>query len=147
MPFPLDDTETRPNFAYFVPIQTHWSNQDAFGHMNNAHYLACFDTTVMHYLIHEGGFDVKTGPFRTFTVENMCRYHRGIVFPQIIECGLRIIRLGTSSVRYEIGMFIQDEEDVAATGYFIDVFVDAVTERPTEIPAPVRKHLSRLVRE
>ena len=120
--FPLDGSERRANFAYFLAIQTRWNDLDSYRHMNNAQYYAYFDTTIMAYLIGERGIDLIDGPCVPFTVENLCRFHRDLRFPAVAECGLRVSRIGKSSVRYEIGLFEDGRDDVSATGYFVDVF-------------------------
>tara|TARA_Y100000588_G_C13919647_1_gene780922 strand:+ start:342 stop:791 length:450 start_codon:yes stop_codon:yes gene_type:complete len=141
---PLSKFEKRENFAYFLAIQLRWDDNDAYGHINNSRYASFFDSTIMHYLSSGCGFDLKTGLVAAFTVENMCRFHQPLVFPSSIDCGLRVANLGNSSVRYELGVFPEDTETVAATGYFIDVFVDAKTEKPTAIPENIRTALANL---
>lgn len=143
--YPLDNSEIRANFRYFFSIETRWNDLDAYRHVNNARYYAFFDSAIMHYLKTAGGFDVLDGPIVPFTVENMCRFHRAFEFPDVVDAGLRVARIGNSSVRYEIGLFKAGAEPVHATGYFIDVFVDRTTQRPSPIPAALRAHLSRLL--
>lgn len=143
--FPLDGTEVRANFAYFLTIQTRWNDLDSYRHMNNAQYYAYFDSTIMAYLIGERGIDLLDGPCVPFTVENMCRFHRELRFPAVAECGLRVARIGNSSVRYDIGLFAKDRDAVAATAYFVDVYVDRDSHKPTRIPGPVRDALTALI--
>ena len=143
--FELDRTESKKHFPYFLPVQTRWNDLDAYRHVNNARYHGFFDTVIMHYLVYEGGFDVLNGPIVPFTVENMCRFYRSIDFPMVVDCGLRVAKLGASSVRYELGLFSGDSPEVIATGYFVDVFVDHVTQRPTPLPDDIRAHLARIV--
>ena len=142
--FPLDKTEIRANFVYFYPIQLRWNDHDGYGHLNNARYHALFDSAIMHYLLSDQGLDVMSGAVQPFTVENLCRYHRSVALPDEIECGVRTVKLGTSSARYEFGLFVIGETDAAATGYMVDVYVDAATQRPTPIPAGIRASLERL---
>lgn len=141
--FPLDATETRANFHHFMDIQIRWNDLDAYRHLNNARYHAFFDTVIMHFLTHLGGFDLLDGPVVPFTVENLCRFHRPLAFPDVVEAGLRVAKLGNSSVRYEIGLFRAGDPAVCATGHFVDVFVDRVTSQPVPVPAPIRAHLAR----
>jgi len=141
---PLDKSELRENFVYFLTIQLRWDDHDGYGHVNNSRYPAFFDSTTMHYLTAECGFDLMDGATLAFTVENMCRFHAAVAFPDVIECGLRVAKLGNSSVRYEFGVFPRGREAVAATGYFIDVFVDRETEKPVAIPEEIRTALLRL---
>jgi len=143
---PLDRNEVRDNFFYFIDIQTRWSDNDQYGHVNKSLYLSLMDAVVMRFLMAEHNIDVKHGEFRTFTVENMCRYHHPIAFPQIVECGLRVGKLGNSSIRYETGLFSDQIPTAAATAYFVDVCVDPVSERPVEIPAALRRILEPITR-
>lgn len=141
---PPAERATRSDFHHFVPIHTRWNDLDAYRHVNNVRYYAFFDTAIMHYLQVVGGFDVLTGPTVPFTVENGCRYFRSFTFPDVIEVGLRVARVGNSSVRYELGLFRQGAPELHASGFFVDVFVDAATQAPIAIPAPIRAHLLRL---
>lgn len=142
--FPLDATETRANFHHFMDIQIRWNDLDAYRHLNNARYHAFFDTVIMHFLTHVGGFDLLDGPVVPFTVENLCRFHRPLAFPDVVEAGLRVAKLGNSSVRYEIGLFRNDDDDAAAQGHFVHVYVDRTTRRPTRLPEAMRAALERI---
>ncbi len=142
--FPLDRTEVRDNFRHFLTIPTRWSDNDQYGHVNNAKYLTFFELVIMRYLEVDSELDFSNHGVRCFSVENMCRYIAQIKFPDTLEAGLRVGKLGNSSVRYEVGLFIAGEEDVRATGYFTDVFVDENTEKPVTIPQPIRNVLQQL---
>lgn len=143
--YPLDATERRRHFNYFLAIPLRWNDLDPYRHLNNARYHTFFDTLIMHYLSVAGGFDVLAGEVVPFTVENCCRFHRSFTFPDVVDAGLRVARLGRSSVRYEIGLFRAGAAPVHATGYFVDVFVDRVSSRPQPIPAALRAHLGQLL--
>ncbi len=145
--FPLDRSETRDNFAHFLDIPTRWNDNDQYGHVNNAKYHSFYELVVAHYLEVLNGLDLNNGPVKPFTAENLCRYHSSLAFPDVVEAGLRVARLGNSSVRYELGLFAKGREPVCATGYFVDVFVDSASQRPTTIPDNLREVLSRLVIE
>lgn len=145
--FPLDRTETRDNFAYWYTVPTRWNDNDDYGHVNNALYHSFFEAIIMHYLMVENDLDLRTGEVQCFTAENLCRYHDSLKYPDIVECGLRVGKLGNSSVRYEMGLFVKGTNEVRATGYFVDVYVDSETERPITIPDNIRDILSRLVIE
>jgi len=127
---PLDNTEKREHFRHFLTIPTRWSDNDMYGHVNNARYLTFFELVIMRYLEVDSKLDIASHGVRCFSVENMCRYHAPIKYPDTLEAGLRVGRLGNSSVRYEVGLFVAGSDDVSATGYFTDVFVDIATERP-----------------
>jgi len=142
--FPLDKTETRSNFAYFLEVQTRWNDHDSYGHVNNARFHALFDTVIMHYMLEDQGLDLIGGPAIPFTVENMCRFHQQLSFPDVVQCGMRVARIGNSSVRYEFGLFAKGREPVAATGYFVDVYVDSATHQPVRLPDDLRAALERI---
>lgn len=136
--------QSRDDFRYFHRIALRWNDLDAYRHVNNVRFYAFYDTVIMHYLTVDGGFDLLDGPVVPFTVENLYRFHSSLRYPATVECGLRVARIGNSSVRYELGLFAAGEAAIAASGYFIDVFVDE-TEKPCTIPDPLRAHLQRLL--
>jgi len=137
--------ELRANYRHFLAIATRWHDNDIYGHVNNVVYYAFFDTVVNAYYIAEGGLDIHAGPVIGLVVETLCRYHKPLEFPDIIDAGLRVARLGTSSVRHEIGLFRRGDEQPAATGHFVHVFVDRASRRPAPIPERMRAALERLV--
>ncbi len=145
--FELDRSEVRENFSRFLEIPTRWSDNDQYGHVNNAKYLTFYELAIMRFLEVDSGLDIPSFGVRCFSVENLCRYHEAVKFPDLLECGFRVGRLGNSSVRYEMGLFVTGREAVCSTGYFTDVFVDSETEKPVSIPAPVREVLSGLIVE
>ncbi|MDX1434630.1 MAG: thioesterase family protein [Gammaproteobacteria bacterium] len=119
-------------------------DNDIYAHVNNVHYYSFFDTVIAHYLIHEGGLDIHAGAVIGLCVESACRYRRPIAFPQAVDAGLRVGHLGNSSVRYEVGLFGEGEDEVAAEGHFVHVFVDRATRRPQSLPVPIREALARI---
>ena len=137
---PLGPEETRDNFTFFHAIGLRFNDLDPYRHVNNARYYGFFDTAIMQFLVIQGGFNGIDGPIVPFTVENGCRFHAPVRFPGPVECGLRVARIGTSSVRYELGLFTRDSDSVSAAAYFVDVFVDAKTERPTPLPDDLRAY-------
>lgn len=139
------NSERRENFKHFHAIELRWNDLDPYRHVNNARFYAFYDTAIMHYLTVDGGFDLLDGPVVPFTVENLCRFHKSFRFPAVVECGLRTARIGTSSVRYELGLFARGESEVTATGYFIDVFVERESEKPCSIPDQIRQHLEKIL--
>lgn len=134
----------RTDFPHYLTIQTRWMDNDIYGHMNNALYYAFFDTVINQYLIAEGGLDIHIGEIIGLAVETHCEFFQPIAFPDIVEAGLRVGRLGNSSVRYEVGLFRQAEHEAAAFGYFVHVFVDRSARRPVPIPEMLRAALARL---
>ncbi len=136
---------SRSDYSRFVSISTRWMDNDVYGHINNALYYGFFDTAINHYLISDGGLDINHGPVIGFAVESQCQYLRPLAFPELLEVGLRVGKLGNSSVRYELAIFKQGETLAAAMGYFVHVFVDRQTQRPVPLPEPIRTALARLI--
>lgn len=140
-----DQTETRDRYRHFLGVQTRWSDNDIYGHVNNVTYYSYFDTVVNCFLIAEGGLDIRDGKVVGVAVETMCRFRKPIAYPEAIEAGLRVGKLGNSSVRYEIGIFREGEDEAAASGHFVHVFVDRDSNAPVPIPASIRAALERLM--
>ena len=136
--------ETREGYPHIETLQTRWADNDVYGHVNNVEYYAFFDTVINRWLIREGGLDIHAGASIGYCVESQCRYMAALAFPETIDAGLRVAHLGTSSVRYEIGLFKQGAEAPAAVGSFVHVFVGRDDERPTAMPAGIRACLERL---
>jgi acyl-CoA thioester hydrolase len=136
---------SRSEYPHLLAIPTRWMDNDIFGHVNNVVYYSYFDTVINRYLIEEGGLDPQAGAVVGMAVETGCRFHRSLAFPDVVQVGLRIGHLGRSSVRYEIGIFRNDEPSACADGHFVHVFVERVTQRPVPIPAPIRGALERLI--
>ena len=140
-----DAVAHRARYPYFLSIPTRWMDNDTYGHINNVVYLSYFDTVVNEHLIRAGGLDIHEAPTIGLVVETTCRFHKPLSFPDVIDAGLRVARLGNSSVRYEIALFRQKEEEPAASGHFVHVWVDRVSRRPTPLPSRVRAALAALV--
>ncbi len=136
---------SRADYPHFALIPTRWTDNDIYGHMNNVVYYALFDTAINQYLIAQGGLDIAAGPVIGVAAETHCRFLRSLSFPEVAEVGLRVGRLGTSSVRYELAVFKQGEAEAAAVGLFVHVFVDRAARRPTPIPPGLREALARLL--
>jgi len=134
----------RDSYRHFQRITTRWMDNDAYGHVNNVVYYSWFDTVVNAYLIARGVLDVTGGAVIGLVVETQCRYFSELAFPQPVDLGLRIGRLGNSSVRYEIGVFADGEATARAEGHFVHVYVDRATRRPTPLPAPLRAALESI---
>lgn len=135
----------RQDFIHFMRIPTRWIDNDIYGHVNNVIFYAWFDTVINTYLIEQGGLDIYQGRVIGVAVESKCSYFQSVAFPDQIDAGLRVARLGNSSVRYEVGLFRHPDQDPAAFGYFVHVFVDRLTRRPVPIPEPIRGALERLL--
>jgi len=137
--------EGRDAYPHFLPIATRWMDNDVYGHVNNVVYYSYFDTVVNRYLIDQGCLDIEASPVIGLVVETSCAYFAPVTFPDRIDAGLRVARLGTSSVRYEVGLFRNDDPTPAAAGHFIHVYVDRDTRRPVPLPDALRTALSRLL--
>ena len=136
--------EPRTAYRHFHTITTRWLDNDAYGHVNNTVYYSWFDTAVNQYLIEHGVLDVANGAVIGLVVETQCNYFSAIAFPDLVHVGLRVAGSGSSSVRYEIGIFRNDEPLASAQGHFVHVYVDRDTRRPTALPAPLRAALAAL---
>lgn len=141
----MQASPTRADYRWFLSIPTRWMDNDVYGHVNNVVYYSYFDTVVNKMLIEEGLLDIEHSPTIGLCVESHCAFAAPLVFPETVEAGLRIGRLGNSSVRYEIGLFRAGIEAPAATGHFVHVFVDRITRRPVPLDARARETLSRLM--
>ena len=134
----------RTDYARFTPVATRWMDNDIYGHLNNVVYYSLFDTAVNGTLIKAGLLDPAAGSVIALVVETGCRYHASVGFPQPVEVALRVAKLGTSSIRYELGVFAEGEDLAAAEGFFVHVCVDAETRRPVPLPTAKRAFLERL---
>jgi len=135
----------RDAYRHFLAIPTRWMDNDSYGHVNNVTYYSYFDTAVNEHLIRAGGLDIRDGTAVGLVVETQCRFHQSLTFPEVIDTGLRITRLGTSSVTYEIGIFRRGENAPAASGRFVHVWVDRATQRPIPVPEAIRAALAPLL--
>jgi acyl-CoA thioester hydrolase len=138
---------SRSDYPHVRAISTRWKDNDVYGHVNNVEYYSFFDTVINAWLIAEGGLDIHGGDVIGVCAESHCLYHAPLAFPQNVDAGLRVGRLGRSSVRYELALF-GDGDGPAATGWFVHVFVDRRSRRPVEeLPQRLRGALQRLVVE
>ena len=136
----------RAHFKHFLTIQTRWMDNDLYGHVNNVTYYSYFDTVVNRYLIDPGGLDIHAGSTIGFVVETHCRFHAPFAYPEDIDAGLRVGKIGASSVRYELALFGKGDDKARADGHFVHVFVDRATQRPAPMPLQLRDALTRLMR-
>ncbi|MBB5419801.1 acyl-CoA thioesterase [Paraburkholderia atlantica] len=134
----------RAAYPHFLSITTRWMDNDVYGHVNNVVYYSYFDTVVNEYLIRARVLDFEHGATIGLVVETQCNYFAPLVFPDRIDAGLRVARLGTSSVRYEVGLFRDGDAAPAAQGHFVHVYVDRATRRPVNLPAELRAALEPL---
>ena len=143
-------TESRPtpskreDYKHFTIITTRWMDNDVYGHVNNVVYYSWFDTAVNATLIEKGVLDIHGGQTIGLVIETQCNYFAPLAFPQAIDAGIRVAKLGTSSVRYEVGLFAEGNPLTAAKGHFVHVYVDRETRRPVPLPVPLKEFLETL---
>ncbi|WP_395700943.1 acyl-CoA thioesterase [Aquabacterium sp.] len=136
--------EPRERYPHLSTITTRWMDNDVYGHVNNVQYYSYFDTVVNRYLITAGALDIHDGAVIGLVVETHCNYFAPLAFPQDVHAGLRVAQIGSSSVRYEIGLFAADQPLAAACGHFVHVYVDRVSRRPVPLPPALRQALAPL---
>src|SRR5512140_2479576 len=137
--------DRRDSYRHFHRITTRWMDNDAYGHVNNVVYYSWFDTVVNEYLIRQGVLDITGGAVIGLVVETQCRYFSELAFPQPVDLGLRIGKLGNSSVRYEIGVFADGESTASAQAHVVRVYVGRGSRGRTALPAPLRAALERIL--
>ena len=136
--------EPRSAYKAFRPISTRWMDNDAYGHVNNVVYYSWFDTAVNAHLIEHGALDIHAGETIGLVIETHCNYFASLAFPQTVQVGIRVAHLGTSSVRYEVGIF-GDADTTAAKGHFVHVYVDKTSRRPVPLPQRLKTVLEALL--
>lgn len=136
--------ESRSAYRAFRAITTRWSDNDVYGHVNNVVYYSWFDTAVNAHLIDQGALDIHGGGTIGLVIETQCNYFAPLAFPQAVDAGIRVAHIGTSSVRYEVGLFAAGEPLCAAAGHFVHVYVDRATRRPVPLPQRLREVLEAL---
>jgi acyl-CoA thioester hydrolase len=134
----------RKDFPFFVELVTRWADNDVYGHVNNATYYSYFDTVVNRFLTDRGLLDLHQSQSFGVIVETGCKFHASVAFPDVLEIGLRVAKLGNSSVQYELGVFKKGASECAAEGRFVHVYVDRATRRPVAIPPETRAALQPL---
>ena len=135
----------RSAFPHFTSLPTRWMDNDIYGHVNNVVYYSYFDTAVNAFLIARGVLDIHGGAVVGFVVDSGCSYFQSLSFPDVVHAGIRVSKLGTSSVRYEIGLYRNDDTTPAAFGHFVHVYVDRASNQPVPIPAATRAVLQALL--
>mgnify|MGYP000677429695 CR=1 FL=1 len=135
----------RHDYAYFVPITTRWHDNDFYGHVNNVTYYSYIDTVANHFLIHQGELDIRNSDIIGVVVGSSCDYFSSVAYPDELQGGLRVAKIGNSSVTYQVGIFKDGSEQAAAAGSFTHVFVTRENQRPTAIPSAIRKALETLL--
>lgn len=137
--------ETRDRFRYWLTLPTRWMDNDQYGHVNNATYYSYIDTIVNTMLFEKKILDGPHWNAIGLVIASGCEFFAPLSFPQIVECGLRVGKLGNTSLRYEVGIFLADEPQPCAVGHFVHVFVDPQTRRPVPLVTAVRESMSALM--
>ncbi len=138
-------SNTRASYKHFLAIPTRWMDNDVYGHVNNVVYYSYFDTVVNDYLMRHGGLDYRNGAIVGLVVETMCQYKKSLAFPESVDVGLRVAKIGNSSVRFEIGIFRQGDDAPAAFGYFVHVFVERAVQKAIAMPERIRGALEKIL--
>ena len=141
----MSSVSRRDGYRHFLSVPTRWMDNDSYGHVNNVAYYSYFDTVVNEHLITAGGLDIRGGEEVGLVVETMCRFHKPLTFPDVVDAGLRVAHIGNSSVRYEIGLFGAGDDEPAATGHFVHVWVNRASRRPVPVPPRIRATLVPLL--
>lgn len=139
-----DEAPGRRDFVAFHKITTRWMDQDPFGHVNNVEYYSYFDTAVNQHLIKHAGLDPRHSEVVGMVVDTQCSFFKELTFPEEIDVGFRVAKIGNSSAQYEIGIFKISEERPAAFGRLVHVYVDRKTQTPVSIPEPIRRALQEI---
>jgi acyl-CoA thioester hydrolase len=140
-----DPRPRRQQYAWYVNLPTRWMDNDLYGHVNNVVYYSLIDTVVNRFLIERGGLEIQAAPVIGVTVESGCRYFEPVAYPDLLSGGLRVARLGRSSVVYEVGIFRDGDDEAAAAGRFVHVFVERESMKPLAIPGRIRAALQELL--
>ena len=138
-------SQQRSDYRHFQVIPTRWMDNDIYGHVNNVHYYSYFDTAVNQFLIERGVLDIHHGEVVGFVVDTACSYFRPLAFPDQVHAGIRVARIGITSVQYEVGLFRNDDVQIAAAGRFTHVYVERASGKPVPVPDAVRAVLAPLL--
>ena len=138
------EAKRRSDYKHFHAITTRWMDNDAYGHVNNVVYYSWFDTVVNQFLIVNDALDIEHSPVIGLVIETQCNYFASVAFPDRVEAGVCVTKLGKSSVRYEVGIFLEGAESASAQGHFVHVYVDRATRKPSAIPDKMRHLLQSI---
>lgn len=136
------EAKQRDQYPFIFPIQTRWADNDMYGHVNNVTYYSYFDTAANALLIQHADFDIRNSETIGLVVESQCQFLQELSYPEIIEVGVAIAKLGNSSLRYDLAIFKQNQNHASAQGHFVHVFVDRQTRKSTSISTEIRDALT-----
>ena len=140
-----EELRQREQYHFIFPIQTRWADNDMYGHVNNVTYYSYFDTAANALLIEKIGFNIRESSLIGLVVESSCRFYQELSYPEIIEVGVSIQKIGNSSLIYNLAIFKQDQNQASAQGHFVHVFVDRKTRKSTSIPSEMRDALTQFL--
>lgn len=140
-----EELRQREQYHFILPIQTRWADNDMYGHVNNVTYYSYFDTAANALLIEKIGFNIRESSLIGLVVESSCRFYQELSYPEIIEVGVSIQKIGNSSLIYNLAIFKQDQNQASAQGHFVHVFVDRKTRKSTSIPSEMRDALTQFL--
>lgn len=135
---------SRQHYRAWRPIATRWMDNDVYGHVNNVVYYSFFDTAVNVWLVEKGLLDIEKGPLIGLVVDTGCTYLKPVAFPQEVQAGIAVARIGTTSVRYDVGLFLNGQPEPAAQGYFVHCYVDRTSRRPQPLSEQWRTALAEI---
>ena len=135
---------SRSAYRAFRALTTRWMDDDIYGHMNNVVHYSLFDTAVNAWLVENRVLNIQSGGWIGLVAETGCRYFTYLAFPDVVHAGIRVDRVGETSVRYGVGLFRNDEQVAAAEGFFVHVYVDRRTRRPKPLSAELRRALNTI---
>lgn len=141
----MKEQPVRSDYKAFYPITTRWMDNDLYGHVNNVVYYSYFDTVINRYLIEEGGMDIHSSPVVGYVVNSGCNYLSPVGYPDPLEAGLRVDRIGNSSVQYGLALFRGDSHEASAYGHVVHVFVNRSLNTPASLPAEIRSALQEIL--
>jgi acyl-CoA thioester hydrolase len=136
---------TRDQYELFYSIQTRWADNDIYGHVNNVTYYAYFDSVINRFLIEKAQLDIHAGPMIGFIVQSQCAYYSPVAFPEVLQCGFRVTRIGNSSVEYSLAIFKENEQKASALGGMTHVFVSSDDKKPITISGHLKTALQALL--
>ena len=134
----------RSDYNVFSKMNTRWNDNDIYGHLNNVIYYELFDTAVNKWLIKNNLIDIKNGNNIGLIVQSGCNYFSSFEYPEDIDAGIRVTKIGNSSVRYEVGLFKSNDDLASADGFFIHVYVDRVSNKPINLDYEFKKKLDTI---
>ncbi len=135
--------KTREQYHFLFPIQTRWADNDMYGHVNNVTYYSYFDTAANALLIQKAAFDLRNSKVIGLVVDSACSFLQELSYPEIIEVGVAIKKIGTTSLTYDLAIFKQGQNEASAQGHFVHVFVDRETRKSIPIPVEMRDALTK----